>query len=86
MFQYCNFPGNEFSPLFYMVQSCIKVALEFVSPESISTCLRLTEELRLLPLNHRAKEDKLEVRILFDILRLVSVYPYSRCLRMLFGI
>ncbi|KAI4328920.1 hypothetical protein L6164_021235 [Bauhinia variegata] len=43
-------------------QSCIKVALDFVSPENIGECLRLTEEFRLLPKNHRSKEDKLEVK------------------------
>ncbi|PIA48945.1 hypothetical protein AQUCO_01300074v1 [Aquilegia coerulea] len=43
-------------------QSCIKVALDFVSPENIKECVRLTEEFRLLPKNHRAKEDKLEVK------------------------
>ncbi|KAJ4838852.1 hypothetical protein Tsubulata_010884 [Turnera subulata] len=41
-------------------KSCIKVALDFVSPENVGECIRLTEEFRLLPLNHRAKEDKLE--------------------------
>ncbi|KAI0512398.1 hypothetical protein KFK09_013037 [Dendrobium nobile] len=43
-------------------QSCIKVALDFVSPENIGECARLTEEFRLLPITHRAKEDKLEVK------------------------
>ncbi|XP_045794905.1 lysine-specific demethylase JMJ25 isoform X2 [Trifolium pratense] len=43
-------------------QSCMKVALDFVSPENVGECLRLTEEFRLLPKNHRAKEDKLEVK------------------------
>ncbi|CAL0308865.1 unnamed protein product [Lupinus luteus] len=43
-------------------QSCIKVALDFVSPENVGECLHLTEEFRLLPKNHRAKEDKLEVK------------------------
>ncbi|KNA17553.1 hypothetical protein SOVF_078840 [Spinacia oleracea] len=42
--------------------SCIKVALDFVSPENIQECIRLTEEFRLLPKNHRSKEDKLEVK------------------------
>ncbi|GFY90207.1 transcription factor jumonji (jmjC) domain-containing protein [Actinidia rufa] len=41
-------------------QSCIKVALDFVSPENVQECVRLTEEFRLLPKHHRAKEDKLE--------------------------
>ncbi|XWS76868.1 hypothetical protein CRYUN_Cryun01aG0215000 [Craigia yunnanensis] len=41
-------------------QSCIKVALDFVSPDNIEECIRLTNEFRMLPKNHRAKEDKLE--------------------------
>ncbi|OVA08215.1 zinc finger protein [Macleaya cordata] len=43
-------------------QSCIKVALDFVSPDNVQECIRLAEEFRLLPKNHRAKEDKLEVK------------------------
>ncbi|PWA85125.1 zinc finger, RING-type [Artemisia annua] len=41
-------------------QSCIKVALDFVSPDNVGECIRLTEEFRLLPKAHRSKEDKLE--------------------------
>lgn len=37
------------------VQSCVNVALEFISPESAHECIRLAEELRLLPKGHRAK-------------------------------
>ncbi|KAK8967452.1 hypothetical protein KSP40_PGU010185 [Platanthera guangdongensis] len=47
-------------------QSCIKVALDFVSPENIGECVRLTEEFRLLPITHQAKEDKLEVLLKFS--------------------
>uniref|UniRef100_A0A6P6G1H4 uncharacterized protein LOC107414789 isoform X2 n=1 Tax=Ziziphus jujuba TaxID=326968 RepID=A0A6P6G1H4_ZIZJJ len=43
-------------------QSCIKVALDFVSPENVQECIRLTEEFRKLPKTHRYKEDKLEVK------------------------
>ncbi|GAB2265067.1 hypothetical protein Dimus_000135 [Dionaea muscipula] len=43
-------------------QSCIKVALDFVSPENIQECIRLTQEFRLLPKTHRSKEDKVEVK------------------------
>ncbi|XP_058183767.1 lysine-specific demethylase JMJ27-like isoform X1 [Rhododendron vialii] len=43
-------------------QSCIKVALDFVSPDNVEECIRLTEEFRLLPKSHRSKEDKLEVK------------------------
>lgn len=48
-------------------QSCTKVAVDFVSPENIHECLRLTNEFRQLPKNHKAREDKLEV-ICFYIL------------------
>jgi len=45
------------------VQSCIKVALDFVSPENVGECIKLTGEFRRLPSSHRANEDKLEVSI-----------------------
>ncbi|KAJ0016899.1 hypothetical protein Pint_09826 [Pistacia integerrima] len=44
------------------LKSCTKVAVDFVSPENIHECLRLTQEFRLLPKNHRAREDKLEIK------------------------
>lgn len=50
-------------------QSCIKMALDFVSPENVEECVRLTEECRLLPEIHRAKEDKLEVNVASHCLR-----------------
>ncbi|KAF3545613.1 hypothetical protein DY000_02003392 [Brassica cretica] len=39
------------------IQSCIKVALDFVAPESLEECLRLTQEIRRLPKDHRFSED-----------------------------
>ncbi|KAG8076505.1 hypothetical protein GUJ93_ZPchr0006g44030 [Zizania palustris] len=44
------------------LKSCIKVALDFVSPENVGECVRLTEECRRLPSFHRSKEDKLEIK------------------------
>ncbi|KAK9268102.1 hypothetical protein L1049_010541 [Liquidambar formosana] len=44
------------------LKSCTKVAVDFVSPENVHECIRLTEEFRRLPKNHKAREDKLEVR------------------------
>ncbi|KAL1211991.1 Lysine-specific demethylase JMJ25 [Cardamine amara subsp. amara] len=44
------------------LKSCTKVAVDFVSPENVSECLRLTKEYRLLPPNHFAKEDKLGIK------------------------
>ncbi|KAJ1413765.1 Zinc finger, RING-type [Sesbania bispinosa] len=55
-------------------QSCIKVALDFVSPENVGECLRLTGEFRLLPKYHRAKEDKLEVKKM-------ALYAVSKAVR-----
>ncbi|OMO60073.1 Transcription factor, K-box [Corchorus capsularis] len=46
------------------IKSCIKVALDFVSPENVDECVRLTEEFRVLPHDHRAKEDKLEIGLI----------------------
>ncbi|KAK7290304.1 hypothetical protein RIF29_04620 [Crotalaria pallida] len=43
------------------LKSCLKVALDFVSPENIQECIRLTEEFRTLPPIHISKEDKLGV-------------------------
>ncbi|CAL4886134.1 unnamed protein product [Urochloa decumbens] len=44
------------------LKSCIKVALDFVSPENIGECVKLTGEFRRLPSSHRANEDKLEIK------------------------
>ncbi|XP_010507147.1 PREDICTED: lysine-specific demethylase JMJ25-like [Camelina sativa] len=42
--------------------SCIKVALDFISPENAEEYVRLTQEFRRLPRDHRASEDKLELK------------------------
>ncbi|XP_054778587.1 lysine-specific demethylase JMJ29-like isoform X2 [Prosopis cineraria] len=44
------------------LMSCTKVAVDFVSPENLRECLALTNQFRLLPKNHRAREDKLEIK------------------------
>ncbi|KAI3836556.1 hypothetical protein MKX03_033044 [Papaver bracteatum] len=44
------------------LKSCTKVAVDFVSIENVRECVKLAEEFRLLPQDHRAKEDKLEVK------------------------
>ncbi|KAI4298735.1 hypothetical protein L6164_032258 [Bauhinia variegata] len=44
------------------LKSCTKVAVDFVSPENVRECLRLTEQFRQLPKNHKAREDKLEIK------------------------
>ncbi|XP_027918050.1 lysine-specific demethylase JMJ25-like [Vigna unguiculata] len=44
------------------LKSCNKVAMDFVSPENVGECFRLSEEFRTLPINHGCAEDKLEVK------------------------
>ncbi|KAF5191817.1 Lysine-specific demethylase jmj25 [Thalictrum thalictroides] len=44
------------------LKSCIKVALDFVSPENVQECIRLSDEFRLLPPAHKTNQDKLEVK------------------------
>ncbi|QCE08699.1 hypothetical protein DEO72_LG9g3728 [Vigna unguiculata] len=44
------------------LKSCIQVALDFVSPENVGECFRLSDEIRTLPINHVSAEDKLEVK------------------------
>ncbi|XP_016499018.1 lysine-specific demethylase JMJ26 [Nicotiana tabacum] len=44
------------------LKSCTKVAADFVSPENIQECLRLTAEFRKLPRGHKVREDKLEIK------------------------
>lgn len=45
--------------------SCIKVAEDFVSPEHVRHCFRLTQEFRHLSTTHTNHEDKLQVGVLF---------------------
>ncbi|XP_050232146.1 lysine-specific demethylase JMJ26-like isoform X2 [Mercurialis annua] len=68
------------------LKSCIKVALDFVSPENVGECIRLTDEICLLPQNHPAKEDKLEVKKMYvhalkwalDVLELEDIEDFHR--------
>ncbi|CAM0958619.1 unnamed protein product [Alopecurus aequalis] len=44
------------------LNSCTKVALDFLSPENVEECIRLTENIHKLPEGHPVKVDKLEVK------------------------
>lgn len=51
------------------------MVLDFVSPENVTECIHLIDEVRLLPEDHKAKVDKLEVdfiRILIYHLELIN--------------
>jgi lysine-specific demethylase 3 len=41
---------------------CIKIALDFVTPENVSECFNLTNEFRLLSTRHANREDKLQIK------------------------
>ncbi|PNX83622.1 lysine-specific demethylase 3B, partial [Trifolium pratense] len=60
--------------------SCTKVAMDFVSPENVGECFRLTEEFRKLPINHMSAEDKLEVKkmIVYAMLDLLKKFEEAR--------
>ncbi|KAJ7539676.1 hypothetical protein O6H91_11G105000 [Diphasiastrum complanatum] len=60
------------------LKSCIKVAMDFVSPENLEECIRLTDEFRLLPKNHRAKEDKLEVKKMIVLAAKGAINDFKR--------
>ncbi|KEH42474.1 putative transcription factor C2H2 family [Medicago truncatula] len=62
------------------LKSCTKVALDFVSPENVGECFRLTEEFRKLPVNHKSAEDKLEVKkmIIYAMVDLVKKLEKAR--------
>ena len=54
------------------LKGCLKVAIDFVAPESISQCLRLTEERRLLAIHEtedveqRVHADKLQGELMLN--------------------
>lgn len=50
------------------LNSCIKVALDYVSPQGVDNCLVITEQLRYLSEKHSNREDKLQV--LFSLINL----------------
>ncbi|KAG9133725.1 hypothetical protein Leryth_025325 [Lithospermum erythrorhizon] len=44
------------------LKSSVSIVLDFISPESAEKCIHLNDEIRLLPLRHKAKDKMLEVR------------------------
>ncbi|WCJ26916.1 Transcription factor jumonji (jmjC) domain-containing protein [Euphorbia peplus] len=56
------------------LKSCVNVVLDFLSPENVTECIQLVDELRLLPKHHKAKEDCLEVKkmALFSISKAIK--------------
>ncbi|CAI9267741.1 unnamed protein product [Lactuca saligna] len=47
--------------VFIPAVSSTKIELNFVSPESLGECIRLQHEFRMLPNNHRTKQNKLNI-------------------------
>lgn len=64
-----------FSPTqVHNLYSCIKVAEDFVSPEHVRHCFRLTQEFRHLSTTHTNHEDKLQVQRLSLFFSITSVW------------
>ncbi|XP_074366287.1 lysine-specific demethylase JMJ26-like [Apium graveolens] len=66
------------------LKSCIQVSTGFVSPENVDACIRLSEEIRVLPQNHRAKEDRIGVKKLIihamrQVLDELDVFSNFQC-------
>ncbi|KAL5579283.1 hypothetical protein UlMin_011725 [Ulmus minor] len=55
-------------------KSCVHVMLDFMSPENVTQCIKLADEIRLLPEGHQAKVDKLEVKR-------IAVHSISRAVK-----
>ncbi|GFQ73560.1 lysine-specific demethylase 3A [Trichonephila clavata] len=52
------------------LHSCVKVAEDFVSPENIAHCFKLTQEFRNLSDTHTNHEDKLQIKnIIYHVIR-----------------
>jgi lysine-specific demethylase 3 len=51
-----------FSSQVLKLHSCIKVAEDFVSPENLSHCVRLTQEFKELSDTHTNHEDKPQIK------------------------
>ncbi|XP_054716696.1 lysine-specific demethylase 3B-like [Uloborus diversus] len=52
------------------LHSCVKVAEDFVSPENIAHCFKLTQEFRHLSDTHTNHEDKLQIKnIIYHVVR-----------------
>lgn len=47
------------------INNCIKVALDFVTPQGVDQCLLITNQFRDLSERHSNREDKLQVRFFF---------------------
>lgn len=56
------------------LHSCVKVAEDFVSPEHLDHCFRMTQEFRHLSDTHSNHEDKLQVSFFFFFLLCVITF------------
>ena len=68
------------------IRSCIHVASEFIAPEHISHCVRITEEIRQLPATHHRHTDVLNVRSLLVSRRGPQTPTARRQTRRLFAV
>lgn len=68
------------------LNNCIKIAIDFVSPENVAECYRLSEEFRNLSEDHTNREDKLQLKnIIYHTMKAVipilkSMYYPAHCM------
>ncbi|KAH6764637.1 hypothetical protein C2S51_015886 [Perilla frutescens var. frutescens] len=43
------------------IKSCVNIVVDFISPENATHCIQLNDEIRLLPMRHKAKRKVMEV-------------------------
>lgn len=80
--QYCG----VFHVQVHNLYSCIKVAEDFVSPEHVKHCFRLTQEFRHLSTTHTNHEDKLQVCVILRFLMISKTDMQSQALLPVFGL
>ena len=55
------------------LHSCVKVAMDFVCPERVAMCRKLTDEFRNLPDSHLNHEDKLQLKnLLYNAMKQIA--------------
>ncbi|GAA0154513.1 histone modifying enzyme [Lithospermum erythrorhizon] len=62
------------------LKSSVSIVLYFISPESANKCINMIEEIRLLPLHHKAKNKMFELRDLMH-----TNYKVSACIELVFS-
>lgn len=61
------------------MQSCVNIVLNFLSPENTAECIHLSDEIRLLPVHHKARRKLMEASFTTVLLLLLNLLPTNAC-------